>query len=1172
MEDILDHYVNREGAKEDTAFILGELNQVFNSIKKVRDTKLTLGDASGFRATVSAAKDAAKAIEELTKAEDKLTRAQQQNEKQRILGLKAAQEEEKLEQQSIKTKKLKGDQLAREAKEQEKLAAAKAKADASTLEIVPGDLGATKDATEAIKEQGDAVEDLRKKQAELDAQSYALSGNQTTGRKKQTEDLKSQAVAVQETTLKYDKYTGTLQTNLEIISRNNIALKNNKAAQSDINRSISDTGKVTDKQVASLAALKEEEILLQNENKKLSVTTKLQAQEFTSSIGSIDKTRAQLELLRNSYDELSVAEKRGAFGKGLRAEITTTEKSLVKLEKQAGISARSTTNVFTQAYGAVRKLANIIPGLGLAGVVLILLEPFKQLINYFADLFRTVDKTKIAIAALNEVNVKAVETFAKEKSTLDGLLAVVRDNTIALNARQEALKQLIALNPEYLKGLTLENIATDEGRKLLDKYVEALQAKSELQAAQDVQGASNKAVADLKAEKAALEAMSKAGTVAYDDLSEAQRKFLDNSTSAGRINFTASLLNLDISKSDIDQVLKNFDKEIAKASIKVDASVGIFKDKFAKSVASQTAEGAKGIIKKLKDEIERLDKERPDLLTEKLIKTNVDQRKKLQEELDRLEGKEDKPKKAARVRESTKAELDSDYELRKLAFEKRQILIQNNLKNERLSLNERIALLTEYNEIAIKLIDAQEANELNIQQKKLAAQEANLKKAKGTERNNLLIEVENTRTAINTIESKYDNERLVANLKFSDELSEAFDKAFETRKKKMQEEYERFKKFEEQKRQIVKDKIDLNANEAEISKAGEFEVAIATAIGKKRERLERKLQRDIEDIRNKARIQQLILEERQLEAQREFLVAFGLDTTTIDEKITQKQIDQSKIRIANTKAEYDEKNRIRDENLDTVLLYETEALEIIETLQNAQFTKQKNALQEQIDLEEKKKNDKIDAVNKELISEEEKVAKIKIIEATAQANRERLEARQRRLDYERAKFEKAFGIMRILLEIGIALAKQQYQAAALAGVALIKAIATPIPKFGKGKDKRNKYTGLAEVDEAGKTEIIYRAKTNSLEMATGAAKPRLTFLDRDDIVYPSAEALLTSTSNPYLKPIKDNEQQKENGMRTLADAIDNLEITTQLITKSGWRKQNMKIDEYKNWVDKNVRN
>ena len=1171
MEDLIDSYVDREGAKKDTEFILGELNQVYSSIKKVRNTKLTLGDASGFRATVNAAKDAAKAIDDLTKAEDKLSRIQAQSEKQRILSLKAAQEEEKLDQQSIRTKKLKADQLARETKEQEKLAIEKAKAASTTLEIVPGDLGATKASTEAIKEQGDAVEDLRKKQAELDAQSYALSGNQTTGRKEQINDLKNQGDVVQETVLKYDKYTGTLQTNLEVVARNNFALKQNKSTQAELNLAIAGAGKVTDEQAMKLAALKEEEILLQTENKKLTEITKLQSIEFTSASGSVDKARAQLELLRVSYDGLSKAEKAAPFGIELRKEITTTEKSLIKLEKQAGISSRSTTSIFKQAYGSLRQLAHLIPGLGLSGVVLILLEPIKQLIDVFANLFKSFNKGKIAVQALNEVNLKAIENFNKEKTVVYNLISVINDNTIALNGRKEALKELIALSPQYLEGLTLENLKTAEGKKLLDSYVDSLQSKAELQAAQDVSAESNKTVLNLQAEKQALENLRKSGKVAYDDLSEAQRKFLDNTTSTGRINMTASLFNLDLPSSDVDQLLKNIDKAIDKANVKVKASTDIFKDKFQKNLENAPPSKPIGILKNLNDQLDKLNKDRPNLTSVDLIKKNVDAAKKIQEEIDRLEGKQKREKRVAVVTESTKAILDSDFELYRLAAERRKTLLDHQLNEEGDNFDKRIELSQKYFDESIDLINKQESDERRSLDARLKAQEENLKRVKGTAKNNLIVEIQNTQTQIAILESKSISAKLDSELKLSDQLKEIYN----DRTKFIQERYEQdlqdFAEFQDRKAKIVKDKIELDGSQREVSATLQFEENIAIASANKKEKVEREYQKRLAEIKDSARLQVLIAEERALEEQKAITQAFGGDTLDVEKKITQNAIDQANLRIGITKREYSEKERIRDEALDKVLLYETEALDLISTLNEANNTKQKNAIQDQIDLTEKKKNDKIDAVNKELISDEEKANKIKVIEATAQAERERLEARQRKLDLERARFEKNLGIMKIILEIGIALAKQQYQAAALAGIALIKAIATPLPKFGKGKNENNKYAGMAEVDEAGQREFIYRAKTKTIETSSGSVKPRLTFLDRDDIVWPSMDAMLKSNKMPMLKTVKDNSGQS-NQFGELIDAVNNINISTTEITKEGWKRQNRTINDYHNWWLQNVRN
>lgn len=1169
MEDVLDSYVDREGAKQDTAFILGELNHVYSAIKKVRDTKLTLGDASGFRATVNAAKDAAKAIEELTKAEDRLTRVQSQNEKQRILGLKVAQEEEKLEQQNLKTKKLRAQEIDRETKAQEKLAAAKAKAAADNPNNIPytNNLDALKEEQAQLEKTGDTLNDYDRAQAEA-ANSATAFGN---SQKQNTQASKAVSEEVEGISLKYDKYTGTLQTNLEVIARNNVELKKNKSAQSEINLAIAEAGKATDAQVVKLAALKEEEILLQAENKKLTEITKLQSQEFISATGSIDKTKAQLELLRVSYDGLSKSEKSQPFGIELRKEITSTEKSLVKLEKQAGVSARTTTTVFGKAYGAIRQLANLIPGLGLAGVVLILLEPIKQLINYFASLFKSFDKGKIAVQALNEVNLKAIENFNKEKTVVTNLIAVINDSTIALNGRKQALKELIALAPEYLEGLTLENLKTAEGKKLLDDYVDSLQKKGELQAAQDVSAESNKTVLNLQAERKALENLRKAGTVAYDDLSEKQREFLDNSTSTGRINLTASLFNLDLPDSDVDQLLKNIDKAIDKANVKVKASTDVFKDKFQKNLEAAPPSKPIGIIKNLQDQLDKLNKDRPNLTSVEAIKKNVEAAKKLQEEIDKLEGKQKKEKRALVVKESTKAILDSDFELYRLAAERRKTLLDHQLSEETNNFDKRIELAQAYFNESIKLIEKSQEDERRVLEDKLASQEANLKKAKGTARNNLIVEIKNTNTQLAILDSKAISEKLDAELKLSDQLKDIY----EDRTKFIQERYEQdlkdFAEFQERKAKIVKDKIEIDGSQKEASATLQFEEDLAIAGANKREKVERDYQNRIAYIKDRARLQTLIADQRALEEQKAITLAFGGDATEVEKKITQNAIEQANLRIGITRREYTEKDRIRDEALEKVMLYESEALDFLQTINEAKNTKEKNAIQDQIDLTEKKKNDAIDAVNKELISEEEKANKIKVIEATAQAERERLEQRQRKLDLERARFEKNLGIMRIILEIGIALAKQQYQAAALAGVALIKAIATPLPKFGKGKDKNNKYRGMAEVDEAGQTEYIYRAKTKKIEYNPGKATSRLTFLDRDDIVYPSLDAMLKGNRMPMLKAVKDDSNQNYQ-FGELIDAVNNISISTTEITKEGWKKQNRKINDYHNWWLQNVRN
>lgn len=83
-----------------------------------------------------------------------------------------------------------------------------------------------------------------------------------------------------------------------------------------------------------------------------------------------------------------------------------------------------------------------------------------------------------------EIFKEANQQVAGSIAAMQQLSAVVRDNSISLDYRKDALKRLIDLNPEYLGGLTLENIKTKEGEEILKKYNQQLINKARLQAAE----------------------------------------------------------------------------------------------------------------------------------------------------------------------------------------------------------------------------------------------------------------------------------------------------------------------------------------------------------------------------------------------------------------------------------------------------------------------------------------------------------------------------------------------------------------------------------------------------------------------------------------------------------------------------------------------------------------
>jgi hypothetical protein len=150
--------------------------------------------------------------------------------------------------------------------------------------------------------------------------------------------------------------------------------------------------------------------------------------------------------------------------------------------------------------------------------------------------------------------------------------------------------------------------------------------------------------------------------------------------------------------------------------------------------------------------------------------------------------------------------------------------------------------------------------------------------------------------------------------------------------------------------------------------------------------------------------------------------AKGEDVTALEAKL-------ANIRLEIARNEADKKKKIDDKSLEDkkknleklnkqvgeVRDVSLKAVDAIGSILNAGSTAQKNKIQEQIDLLDERTQKEIEAVNQQAISEQEKADKISVINARAAAQKETLQRRQRQLDEQQARFDKAKAIASILL-------------------------------------------------------------------------------------------------------------------------------------------------------------
>lgn len=96
---------------------------------------------------------------------------------------------------------------------------------------------------------------------------------------------------------------------------------------------------------------------------------------------------------------------------------------------------------------------------------------------------RTASTAAKVQASLNDVNLEAQKTITQEKQKLEDLLTVAKDETQSRERRETAMRKINEIYPETLGNLTLEKLATVEGKKAIDDYIATLDKKARAQAA-----------------------------------------------------------------------------------------------------------------------------------------------------------------------------------------------------------------------------------------------------------------------------------------------------------------------------------------------------------------------------------------------------------------------------------------------------------------------------------------------------------------------------------------------------------------------------------------------------------------------------------------------------------------------------------------------------------------
>jgi hypothetical protein len=859
------------------------------------------------------------------------------------------------------------------------------------------DLEAFSAQTKAVIEQQLKVYDLSKKISEQEIKPGSMGG---------FTELKQKVDITEKLRQEQDKLIAS-QTKL---------IASNKEVTASLEANITARIKLTNSLNRELAIQKEDLALLKqgiitrDEYNKRLLSSSVQAEKYKSQIASLNteirsQTKSQSDQV-GAYkilsDQYNIAKKNAqdlaaTFGvnskeaKLAAASALALNAELQSIDKTVGLSQRNVGNygsALKGVWGWMRNLANIIPGLGIGGVFLAAIYPLTELFRW---LTKTSDATKEMIARnklLNDVYAEADKNASKELTSLKILYEGTQNVTLSIKERTKAALFLQKTYPDTFKNFTTEQILLGQAKN------------------------------------------------GYDALTASILKTALASAAKGELDkLAAQRLEVEFTKQ---KILNATEREAAAAKdkqIKANLRPGEFDDPN-KTVTLSRAQQLVTITNRRNAALDEQDKLLAKITQKEKFIIDLVGAKNL---IDEIIGKPAKDKVSPITKESTKEKLDVEFELYKIAQQRKIKLLNDAFDDEKKSAEERLQLSQQITDAQIEFIDKQTSHDIKADQDKLKAQESNLKKAKGTERNNLIIEIENTKNAIKLAKGKADAEVIA----LTDDVKKRTDKInadeFAKREKMWQQALESLKNI-------------LSEEQAAIEAYKDKEIATLDQALNQKIITDKDYKKAKEKLITETAILSLRAQQKELEGELSIAQARGQNLSTLQNKIS--AIKSQIVSLQNKPEEKDKKDNkalYAQIEQDAVLAYD-----FVTGLVRNRYETELNYIQQLMDANNAMKEQEVANINASTLSSQEKAAELIRLEARTTAENARLAREQAAVRRREAIFDRDIAVVKIAGETAYQAIKAGYPlglAIAAAGALQIALLLSkPIPAYGDGTD------------------------------------------------------------------------------------------------------------------------
>lgn len=174
----------------------------------------------------------------------------------------------------------------------------------------------------------------------------------------------------------------------------------------------------------------------------------------------------------------------------IKSQLTDTTKQLQLQQKQVESLSKSNVNLvggFKSVYSGLRVIANIIPGIGIAGLISLVAGPLVDALSDWFDSLKDVNSQLTLMKAnqdnVNEVMEEANKSAGKQIADLKILYETATNANIPIEDRRKAVVALQKEFPDYFKNLSQEAILNGEAKTSYDELAKSILATARATAA-----------------------------------------------------------------------------------------------------------------------------------------------------------------------------------------------------------------------------------------------------------------------------------------------------------------------------------------------------------------------------------------------------------------------------------------------------------------------------------------------------------------------------------------------------------------------------------------------------------------------------------------------------------------------------------------------------------------